>query len=177
MCGLFAAIFQGQSNNNHTVHQVYVYIIKVRHVCLPCALPVSLPASQTYCMVTCYTIKQHCETHLLLTPISLCQQCIMLRMCSCMHGPACDCCDSVPERLCLLQVLVCIFLWLIVDVIKTMAAKLMAGHFHQETYFQRMQEALRKVLLPSTQAMCICICICEKGRPSSTWHEHSISLV
>lgn len=47
-----------------------------------------------------------------------------------------------------MQVLVCIFLWLIVDVIKTMAAKLMAGHFHQETYFQRMQEALRKVLTP-----------------------------
>ena len=52
------------------------------------------------------------------------------------------------KRLHLLQVLVCIFLWLIVDVIKTMAAKLMAGHFHQETYFQRMQEALRKVLAP-----------------------------
>lgn len=51
------------------------------------------------------------------------------------------------KQLCLLQVLVCIFLWLIVDVIKTMAAKLMAGHFHQETYFQRMQEALQKVLL------------------------------
>lgn len=47
----------------------------------------------------------------------------------------------------MLQVLVCILLWLIVDVIKTMAAKLMAGHFHQETYFQRMQEALQKVLL------------------------------
>ncbi len=44
-----------------------------------------------------------------------------------------------------LQVLVCIFLWLVVDVIKTMMAKLMANHFHQETYFQRMQEALRKV--------------------------------
>lgn len=29
VCGLFAAIFQGQSNNNPTVHQVYVYIIKV----------------------------------------------------------------------------------------------------------------------------------------------------
>ena len=39
----------------------------------------------------------------------------------------------------------CIFLWLLVDVIKTMMAKLMANHFHQETYFQRMQEALRKV--------------------------------
>lgn len=37
VCGLFAAIFQGQSNNNHTVHQVYVYIIKVGHVQLPCA--------------------------------------------------------------------------------------------------------------------------------------------
>ena len=44
-----------------------------------------------------------------------------------------------------LQVLVCIFLWLVVDVIKTMMAKSMANHFHQETYFQRMQEALRKV--------------------------------
>lgn len=44
-----------------------------------------------------------------------------------------------------LQVLVCIFLWLGGDVIKTMMAKLMANHFHQETYFQRMQEALRKV--------------------------------
>lgn len=43
--------------------------------------------------------------------------------------------------------LVCIFLWLVVDVIKTMAAKLMANHFHQETYFQRMQEALRKVCI------------------------------
>lgn len=42
------------------------------------------------------------------------------------------------------QVLVCIFLWLVVDVLKTMGAKLMANHFHQETYFQRMQEALRK---------------------------------
>ena len=42
--------------------------------------------------------------------------------------------------------LVCVFLWLVVDVLKTMAAKLMANHFHQETYFQRMQEALRKVL-------------------------------
>ena len=30
------------------------------------------------------------------------------------------------------------------DVLKTMGAKLMANHFHQETYFQRMQEALRK---------------------------------
>ena len=40
--------------------------------------------------------------------------------------------------------LVCIFLWFIVDVLKTLFAKFMAGHFHQETYFQRMQEALRK---------------------------------
>ena len=43
-----------------------------------------------------------------------------------------------------MQILVCIFLWLVVDVLKTMGAKLMANHFHQETYFQRMQEALRK---------------------------------
>lgn len=69
VCGLFAAIFSGQSNNNPTVHKIYIIIIKV---------------------------------------------------------------------------LVCIFLWLVVDVIKTMMAKLMANHFHQETYFQRMQEALRK---------------------------------
>lgn len=67
--GLFAAIFKGQSNNNPTLHKIYINIIKV---------------------------------------------------------------------------LVCIFLWLVVDVLKTMSAKLMAGHFHQETYFQRMQEALRK---------------------------------
>ncbi len=70
VCGLFAAIFKGQSNNNPTLHKIYIIIIKV---------------------------------------------------------------------------LVCIFLWLVVDVIKTMMAKLMANHFHQETYFQRMQEALRKV--------------------------------
>ena len=31
VCGLFAAIFKGQSNNNPTVHKVYVYIIKVCH--------------------------------------------------------------------------------------------------------------------------------------------------
>lgn len=63
----------------------------------------------------------------------------------------------VPKPLCLLQVLVCIFLWLIVDVIKTMAAKLMAGHFHQETYFQRMQEALRKVLILWTSSLQSCL--------------------
>ena len=42
-------------------------------------------------------------------------------------------------------------MWLVVDVIKTMAAKLMANHFHQETYFQRMQEALRKVCTKAQQ--------------------------
>ena len=51
---------------------------------------------------------------------------------------------SLPRTLLTVQVLVCIFLWLVVDVLKTMGAKLMANHFHQETYFQRMQEALRK---------------------------------
>ena len=60
------------------------------------------------------------------------------------------------KQLYLLQVLVCILLWLIVDVIKTMAAKLMAGHFHQETYFQRMQEALQKVLLPLNSGSVYC---------------------
>ena len=29
VCGLFAAIFQGQSNNNPTVHKIYIVIIKV----------------------------------------------------------------------------------------------------------------------------------------------------
>lgn len=32
--GLFAAIFRGQSNNSHTLHQIYQYIIKVSGV--PC---------------------------------------------------------------------------------------------------------------------------------------------
>ena len=29
VCGFFAAIFRGQSNNNPTVHKMYEYIIKV----------------------------------------------------------------------------------------------------------------------------------------------------
>lgn len=56
---------------------------------------------------------------------------------------AMQCLHEHPMTTCL-QVLVCIFLWFIVDVLKTLFAKFMAGHFHQETYFQRMQEALRK---------------------------------
>ena len=31
VCGLFAAIFSGQSNNNPTVHKIYNIIIKVSH--------------------------------------------------------------------------------------------------------------------------------------------------
>ena len=42
VCGLFAAIFQGQSNNNHTVHQVYVYIIKVGHILSLCTTRVTM---------------------------------------------------------------------------------------------------------------------------------------
>lgn len=41
VCGLFAAIFRGQSNNNPTVHQVYVYIIKVGALSLLCRYPQS----------------------------------------------------------------------------------------------------------------------------------------
>ena len=29
ICGLFAAIFRGQSNNSNTLHKIYEYIIKV----------------------------------------------------------------------------------------------------------------------------------------------------
>lgn len=136
MCGLFAAIFRGQSNNNHTVHQVYVYIIKV---CMPSrsVLSVFLP-SLACCQTTRVTWTDY-TTNL------------------CGSGYTCQ-----SAALCLLQVLVCIFLWLIVDVIKTMAAKLMAGHFHQETYFQRMQEALQKVLLLLNSG-----CVhCNTGQPA-----------
>lgn len=34
VCGIFAAIFRGQSSNNSTVHEIYEYIIKVR--CVSC---------------------------------------------------------------------------------------------------------------------------------------------
>ncbi len=41
VCGLFAAIFQGQSNNNPTVHKIYIIIIKVRSAAPPRQLHLS----------------------------------------------------------------------------------------------------------------------------------------
>lgn len=56
--------------------------------------------------------------------------------------------SSLPSGCTSLQALLSIFLWFVADVLKVLIAKKMASHFHQETYFLRMQEALRKVCQP-----------------------------
>ena len=48
-----------------------------------------------------------------------------------------------------LRSLCCLLLMSGVNVAKTMLAKLMSAHFYVEGYFDKMQDALRKVLQPA----------------------------
>ena len=54
----------------------------------------------------------------------------------------------------LARVLGCFSLFFFANVLKALAAKLMATSFHQETHFKKMQEALRKVS-STTGADCV----------------------
>lgn len=44
-----------------------------------------------------------------------------------------------------LQVIACLILFTCVSVIKTLAAKLLASHFHSTTHFTKMNQAIKKV--------------------------------
>ena len=46
-----------------------------------------------------------------------------------------------------LKILICLILWSVADVGKTLLAKLLSSHFHKRAHFDKMQDALNKVLL------------------------------
>ena len=45
-----------------------------------------------------------------------------------------------------LKVLICLILCSVADVAKTLLAKLLSSHFHKRAHFDKMQDALNKVL-------------------------------
>lgn len=54
------------------------------------------------------------------------------------------------------RILGCISLFFFANVLKALAAKLMATSFHQETHFKKMQEALQKVGPPHADRFAGC---------------------
>ena len=46
----------------------------------------------------------------------------------------------------ILKILVCLILCSVADVAKTLLAKLLSSHFHKRAHFDKMQDALNKVL-------------------------------
>ena len=44
------------------------------------------------------------------------------------------------------RLLGCMLLFFFANVLKTLVAKIMASHFHKEAHFEKMQEALQKVI-------------------------------
>ena len=90
VCGLFAAIFQGQSNNNPTVHQVYVYIIKVGALSLTSVPDLSLSLAR--CLIA-VAFRQSCVCSNLCTAFECCT---LLKKLLCLagagvHFPMADC--------------------------------------------------------------------------------------
>lgn len=45
------------------------------------------------------------------------------------------------------RLLGCMLLFFFANVLKTLVAKIMASHFHKEAHFEKMQEALQKVIM------------------------------
>lgn len=45
------------------------------------------------------------------------------------------------------RLLGCMLLFFFANVLKTLVAKIMASHFHKEAHFEKMQEALQKVII------------------------------
>ena len=58
------------------------------------------------------------------------------------------CCPCVQVYQAIARALGCLTLFFFANLLKTLAAKIMATSFHTEAHFQKMQEALQKVFPP-----------------------------
>ena len=56
------------------------------------------------------------------------------------------------------KVLFCALLFFAADMVKVILAKIVAGHFHNQLHFSKMEDALNKVHIARTSPFSHCLC-------------------